>query len=190
MSKRKKTKPVVPQAAEAISPDKLFNEPITFQSGGKDYKIDRIRISDMTAVYGQIRDNRLAAVLRKCGGASSFILPKIIAETAAIDPKQDDFWEFVNTAHGGAYITHRCMTRETFPDQMRMTIDDVEELIEGCSALKHILFSESGLVGPSAAIDGTEGDENGADFPGPVFGGALTANDLETIKAGLKAQVG
>ena len=190
MSKRNK-KPVEPKPPEKISPDKLFNEPITLQVDGKDYKIDRIRISDMNAVYARIRDNRINAVLRNCAGAPSFLYAKAIAEAAAIDPTQDNFWSYIDTAAGGAFITHKCMTRAEFgPEQMRLTLDQVEALIEKCEGLKHILFSESGLVAPPQEPEENVGDENGPPFSGEVPFGTLTPKELEKMKVGLAALAG
>ena len=190
MAKRKKARPVQPIQPEKISSDKLFNEPITIQVDGKDYKIDRIRISDMNVVYSRIRDNRINAVLRTLTGCPSFLFAKAIAEAAAIDPKQDDFWEFINTAAGGLFITHRCMTRSEFADQMRLSMDEVEDIIENCPGLKHIIFAESGLVAPAKEPIENAGDENGPPFSDTRLPGILTPKDIAEMTAGLKEFAG
>ena len=126
------------------SPDKLYGEPITVMIDGTEYRMNRIRIADISAVYGRIRDNRIAAVLRHYKSAPQLIMSQAIAYTGCIDPTQEDYWNYAQTPAGMVYILWRCLS----PLQPRLTEDDVAQLVEKEGGLKDILFAESGITEP------------------------------------------
>lgn len=126
------------------SPDKLYGGPITINIDGEEWKMDRIKIKDISAVYARIRDNRINAIVRNSSGLPPHLVAEALAHTAAIDPTQDDYWEYANTPAGLVYIMFRCLQ----PHKKALTEDEVMRLIEKEGGLKDVLFAESGITEP------------------------------------------
>ena len=146
-----------------VAPDKLFdaNQPITVQIAGEEWRMSRITLKDIHAVYGRIRDNRISAVLRHRVAADPHMLAEAIAYTAAIDPEDADFWKYLQTPGGLTYVVWRCMA----PHHPGLTEQKVADLMEGEAGLLDVLFGESGLpLGPRGAKPDTEG-ENSSPLP-------------------------
>ena len=129
------------------SPDKLYDTPITVQIEGQEFKLRRITIDDMSAVYGRIRDNRIKAVLRNQQFAQPHIMAEAIAHSACIDPTDDDYWNYVATSPGAVYVLWRCM--HSIPTQMQITEEQVMHLCEQEGGLINLLLSESGMKPPA-----------------------------------------
>ena len=138
------------------SPDKIIDEPITISISGEDFKIDRIKLSDISAVYGRIRDNRIKALLRNSKAMGDHVLAEGMAHVAAIDPTQEDYWRFSQTPAGMTYIVWRCMARHN----QGLTEDDVARLLEQEGGILDMLFAESGLTKPSEPADIDSEGEN------------------------------
>lgn len=149
---------------ENSSLDKLYGEPITVNIAGFEYKMDRIKVRDISAVYARIRDNRIKAVLRNHKDTTAYIAAQSIAHAAAIDPTQEDYWNYACTPAGMVYILWRCLS----PHHPRITEADVELLIEKEGGLKDLLLAESGITQPDGAEDPDAEGENRD--PPPVFG--------------------
>ena len=147
------------------SPDLVYAEPLTFTIDGKEYKMNRVRIKDISAVYGRIRDNRLKALMRNLRGAPDNVAAQAYAHAACIDPTDADYWKYANTPAGQVFITWRCLE----PHQRGITEDEVEMLIEKEAEMFDLLLGESGLSKPDEPIDPDSEGENGD--PLPVFGG-------------------
>lgn len=157
----------MPKKAEGFNnpaPDKLYGEPIVVQVDGAEYKLALIGITDISAVYARIRDNRIAAVVRNFRGLPPNIIAEAFAHTACTDPTQEDYWNYANTPPGIVYIMWRCLNKH----QPTITENEVAILIERQSFLKDLLFAESGITEPEKPKDPDEGGENKDPFP--VFG--------------------
>ena len=138
------------------SPDKIIDEPLTISIAGTEWKLDRIQLNDISAVYGRIRDNRIRALLRNSMAMSDNVLSEGIAHVACIDPTQDDYWRFSQTPAGMTYIAWRCMVRH----HPKLTEDEVANLLEQEGGILDMLFAESGLTKPSEPQDPDSEGEN------------------------------
>ena len=147
-----------------MPPDKLYDEPITVIVEGIEYKMNRITIRDISAVYGRIRDNRIKALQRNSQGMHPDITARALAHASCIDPTQEDFWNYSGTPAGIAYI----MWRSLAPNHPGISEDEAMLLIEKESALKDILLGESGITAPEPTKDPDAEGENRD--PLPVFG--------------------
>ena len=168
MKKRHKPTPFKGAAGPAdTSPDKLFGEPITIQVDGEEYKINRIRLEDMSAVFARIRDNRNNSLLRLQNRCKDHILSEALAHAAAIDPTQQDYWAYAQTPVGCVYILWRCMSE----GQPGLTEEDVALLLEKQGGILEMLFAESGMYKPGGAPDlDAEGENRDPLADKPVFG--------------------
>ena len=169
--KRRKSKPVPFKRGKGgpsdTSPDKLYGEPLTVIVDGQTYKINPIRLEDMSAVYARIRDNRMNALLRTQGVCKDHILAEAMAWSVSIDPTKDDYWAYAQTPVGATYIFWRCLA-ENHPG---ITERDVALLLEKQGGLLDMLFAQSGLYEPSGPpAPSTEGENCDPLADKPTFG--------------------
>ena len=145
----------MPRSAD-LSPDKLLDEALEVDIAGTPYKIGRIRLEDISAVYGRIRDNRLRALLRQQPSCRDHILSQALAYSAAIDPTQEDYWAYAETPAGLVYIVWRAMVRY----QPKLTEEHVQALLEREGGIIDLLFAESGMAKPQKPDDPDREGEN------------------------------
>ena len=164
---------------ENPSLDKLYGEPIIFMVDGDEYKMNRIRMKDISAVYARIRDNRIKAVMRNWGapGCDADMMARAIAHVACIDPTQEDYISYADTTAGFVYI----MWRGLVPNHPRITEDKVAVLIEREGGLKDMFFAESGITRPEPPKDPDAEGENRD--PLPVFGDRQAAKNTPKPQA-------
>jgi len=170
--KRNKSKPIpfknagVPGAKPDTPPDKLYGEPITVTVAGEEYSINRIRLEDMSKVYGRIRNNRLNALLRIQNSCRDHVIAEALAWSASIDPTPDDFWAYMQTPVGAVYIFWLCMVG----NHPGIKETDVAELLDKQGGLLEMLFAESGLYKASGApAPDTEGENRDPLADKPAF---------------------
>ena len=163
MAKREKARPAfgnlpnasVPRTGD-LAPDRMVDQPLEIDIDGTPYKVGRIRLEDISAVYGRIRDNRLKALLRNRPSCPDHVLAQAMAYSAAIDPTEADYWAYSHTPAGLVYIIWRSMVRY----QPRLTERHIEALVEKENGLIDLLFAESGMARPQKPDDPDEEGEN------------------------------
>jgi len=149
-----------------LSPDKMLDKPLTVEVDGHDYKIGRVTLDDISAVYARIRDNRQHALLRQQKHCRDHVLSQAMAYSAAIDPTQEDYWAYAETPGGLVYIVWRAMARY----QPNLTEADVAALLEKQGGIIDLLFAESGMVKPKPPDDpDAEGENRDPLLDPPVF---------------------
>ena len=148
-------------------PDKLYGEPMTVQVDGEEYRINRIRLDDISKVYGRIRSNRINALLRIQNLCKDHVLAEALAWSSAIDPTPEDYWAYAQTPVGATYIFWLCMV-ENHPG---ITEADVALLLDKQDGILEMLFAESGLAKPRGAPPpDQEGENCDPLLEKPVFG--------------------
>ena len=169
--RRHKSKPVpfTPKRGPGdTTPDKLYDQPITVQVDGEEYRINRIRLEDWSKVYGRIRNNRLNALLRIQDSCKDHVIAEALAWSASIDPTPDDVRTYMDTPVGATYIFWLCMS-ETHPG---ITEQQVSNLLDKQGGLLEMLFAESGLYKPSGPPGpDPEGENCDPLADKPTFGG-------------------
>ena len=157
MKKRRSAAPFKGQKGPADTPpDKLFGEPITVQADGEEYRINRVRLEHTSKIYARIRNNRLNALLRIQNSCHDHVIAEALAWSSAIDPTPDDYWAYLQTPAGAAYMFWLCMSG----NHPGITEEEIAVLLDKQGGLLEVLFAESGLYKPSGAPAPDQEGEN------------------------------
>jgi len=141
------------EAPRQPSPDKVHAEPLTIQIGDKEYKLGRIRLSDIAAATARLRSLRLRALLAEQAGMSWRVAAPALAHAACMDPTDEDVWQFIeSSAEGTAYILWRVMNRHN----PGLTLERTEELLEEAPEIVALLFMASELQRPRRMPEGEQ----------------------------------
>lgn len=148
-----------------LSIDKAHNEPITVSIGGREYKMGRVRVCDLAALAERLRDLRIGAVLRHQNRMrNNAMVAMAVAHAAAIDPDDEEIWNYAQCTEGTKFLMW-CALRQHQPMIQEC---EVESLMESESALRDLLYTESGLVKPVSPDAPEEGEQEN---PTPVVFG-------------------
>ena len=144
-----------------VAPDKLLDAdaPITVMLNGEEWRMSRIKLTDISAIYGRIRSNRISAVRNT--RLDGHVMAEAIAHTAAIDPNDEDFWNYLQTPAGFAHMIWRSMA----PNHPGLTEQQVADLVQTDAGLLDILFAESGMPLVSRGAQPDSEGENGSPLP-------------------------
>ncbi len=142
------------EAPRKPAPDKIHAEPITVQINGKEYRLGRIRLSDIAAASARLRAIRLRALADAQPQMAWRVAAAAFAQAACIDPTNDDIFAFLeNTAEGGAFLLWRVLSRE----HPGLTEQQAAELMEAEPTLLPMLFLSSELQRPKIESEGEQG---------------------------------